>query len=53
MIPNDDSFCELDPVVKDKWGISASIFQGWIDHAVAIDSIDFDTIIDLHKKGHR
>lgn len=33
MIPNDDSFCELDPVVKDKWGIPVLRFHWkWSDH---------------------
>ena len=33
MIPNDDCFCELDPVVKDKWGIPVLRFHWkWSDH---------------------
>ncbi len=33
MIPNKDSFCELDPTVKDKWGISVLRFNWkWSDH---------------------
>ncbi len=33
MIPNDDSFCDLDPVVKDKWGIPVLRFHWkWSDH---------------------
>ena len=33
MIPNDDSFCELDPAVKDKWGIPVLRFSWkWSDH---------------------
>jgi len=33
MIPNDDSFCELDPVVKDRWGIPVLRFYWkWSDH---------------------
>ena len=33
MIPNDDSFCDLDPVVKDKWGIPALRFHWkWSEH---------------------
>jgi len=33
MIPNDDSFCELDPNVKDKWGIPVLRFNHtWSDH---------------------
>ena len=33
MIPNDDSFCELDPAVKDKWGIPVLRFHWkWSEH---------------------
>ena len=33
MIPNDDTFCDLDPVVKDKWGIPVLRFHWkWSDH---------------------
>ena len=33
MIPNDDSFCELDPGVKDKWGIPVLRFHWkWSEH---------------------
>jgi len=33
MIPNEHSFCELDPVVKDKWGIPVLRFTWqWSDH---------------------
>lgn len=33
MIPNDKTFCELDPVVKDKWGIPVLRFHWkWSDH---------------------
>jgi choline dehydrogenase-like flavoprotein len=33
MIPNDKSFCEIDPDVKDQWGIPVLRFQfGWTDH---------------------
>ena len=33
MIPNDDSFCELDPTVKDKWGIPVLRFHWkWSEH---------------------
>jgi choline dehydrogenase-like flavoprotein len=33
MIPNDDSFCEIDPVVKDKWGIPVLRFNWkWSQH---------------------
>jgi choline dehydrogenase-like flavoprotein len=33
MIPNDDSYCEIDPKVKDKWGIPVLRFHWkWSDH---------------------
>ncbi|HKB88960.1 MAG TPA: GMC family oxidoreductase, partial [Opitutaceae bacterium] len=33
MIPNEDSFCEIDPSVKDKWGIPVLRFHWkWSDH---------------------
>lgn len=33
MIPNDDSFCEIDPSVKDKWGIPVLRFHWkWSEH---------------------
>jgi choline dehydrogenase-like flavoprotein len=33
MIPNEHSFCEIDPVVKDKWGIPVLRFHWeWSDH---------------------
>lgn len=33
MIPNDNSFCELDPTVKDRWGIPVLRFHWqWSDH---------------------
>lgn len=33
MIPNDHTYCELDPVVKDKWGIPALRFHWrWGEH---------------------
>jgi choline dehydrogenase-like flavoprotein len=33
MIPNENSYCEIDPVVKDKWGIPALRFHWkWSDH---------------------
>jgi choline dehydrogenase-like flavoprotein len=35
MIPNDDSFCELDPTVKDKWGIPVLRFHWkWSEHEI-------------------
>ncbi len=33
MIPNDDSYCDLDPAVKDKWGIPVLRFHWkWSEH---------------------
>lgn len=33
MIPNEDSYCEIDPQVKDKWGIPVLRFHWkWSDH---------------------
>jgi choline dehydrogenase-like flavoprotein len=33
MIPNEDSFCEIDPAMKDKWGIPVLRFHWkWSDH---------------------
>jgi choline dehydrogenase-like flavoprotein len=33
MIPNDDSFCDLDPTLKDKWGIPVLRFHWkWSEH---------------------
>ncbi len=33
MIPNEKSFCEIDPEVKDRWGIPVLRFHwGWSDH---------------------
>jgi len=33
MIPNENSFCELDPAVKDKWGIPVlRFFWKWSEH---------------------
>ncbi|MBL9204451.1 MAG: GMC family oxidoreductase [Opitutaceae bacterium] len=35
MIPNEDSFCEIDPMVKDKWGIPVLRFNWkWSEHEI-------------------
>ena len=35
MIPNEDSFCEIDPTVKDKWGIPVLRFHWkWSEHEI-------------------
>ena len=35
MIPNENSYCELDPELKDKWGIPALRFHWkWSDHEI-------------------
>ena len=50
MIPNDDCFCEIDPTVKDKWGIPVLRFHWkWSDHElrqVAHQQKTFAEIID-------
>ncbi|HEY0947443.1 MAG TPA: GMC family oxidoreductase [Opitutaceae bacterium] len=35
MIPNEDSFCELDPLMRDKWGIPVLRFHWkWSEHEI-------------------
>ena len=50
MIPNEDSFCELDPTVKDKWGIPVLRFHWkWSEHElrqVAHQQETFKTMIE-------
>jgi choline dehydrogenase-like flavoprotein len=50
MIPNDDSYCELDPTVKDKWGIPVLRFHWkWSQHElrqVAHQQQTFKAIIE-------
>jgi len=50
MVPNEDCFCELDPVVKDKWGIPVLRFHWkWSSHElrqVAHQQKTFATIIE-------
>lgn len=50
MIPNDDCFCEIDPTVKDKWGIPVLRFHWkWSDYElrqVAHQQQTFAAIID-------
>jgi choline dehydrogenase-like flavoprotein len=50
MIPNEDSYCELDPSVKDKWGIPVLKFHWkWSDHEigqVAHMRQTFDAIVE-------
>jgi choline dehydrogenase-like flavoprotein len=50
MIPNDDCFCEIDPTVKDKWGIPVLRFHWkWSDYElrqVAHQQTTFAAIID-------
>jgi choline dehydrogenase-like flavoprotein len=50
MIPNEDSYCELDPTVKDKWGIPVLRFHWkWSSHElrqVAHQQETFKTLIE-------
>jgi choline dehydrogenase-like flavoprotein len=50
MIPNESSFCEIDPTVKDKWGIPVLRFHWqWSDHErrqAAHMQLTFAAIID-------
>jgi len=50
MIPNDECFCEIDPTVKDKWGIPVLRFHWkWSDYElrqVAHQQKTFAEIID-------
>jgi len=50
MIPNDDCFCDLDPVVQDKWGLPVLRFHWkWSPHElrqVAHQQQTFKTIIE-------
>jgi len=32
MVPNDDCYCEIDPEVKDKWGIRCAVQLKWAGH---------------------
>ncbi len=48
MIPNEDTFCELDPVVKDKWGIPVLRFSWkWSEHETRQSEHMVQTFADL------
>lgn len=48
MIPNEDSFCELDPTVKDKWGLPVLRFSWkWSDHELRQADHMVQTFADL------
>lgn len=48
MIPNDKSYCELDPVVKDKWGIPVLRFAWhWSDHELRQAAHMEQTFLDI------
>ncbi len=48
MIPNKDSFCEIDPVVKDKWGIPVLRFHWkWSEHETRQAAHMQDTFISM------
>ena len=48
MIPNEDSFCEIDPTVKDKWGIPVLRFHWkWSDHELRQAKHMHDTFAQL------
>lgn len=48
MLPNDDSFCDLDPVVKDQWGIPVLRFSWkWSDHETRQAEHAVNTFADI------
>jgi choline dehydrogenase-like flavoprotein len=55
MIPNENSFCEIDPVVKDKWGIPVLRFHWeWSEHELRQAAHMQRTFADLiHAMGGR
>ncbi|PTY07656.1 GMC family oxidoreductase [Opitutaceae bacterium EW11] len=66
MIPNENSFCDLDPAVKDKWGIPVLRFHWqWSEHelrqaahmqqtfAAMIQSMGGSVIGAVHEDGRR
>jgi choline dehydrogenase-like flavoprotein len=66
MIPNDDSFCQLDPTVKDKWGMPVLQFHWkWHEHeirqaahmqetfATIIHAMGGKTVRDVENSGPR
>jgi len=66
MIPNDDCYCELDPSVKDKWGIPVLRFHWkWSEHETrqaahmvetfmaVIDKLGGKTVLGAEKDGRK
>lgn len=48
MIPNEDCYCEIDPVVKDKWGIPVLRFHWkWSEHEIKQAEHMRRTFVDL------
>jgi choline dehydrogenase-like flavoprotein len=48
MIPNENSFCELDPTVKDKWGIPVLRFSWkWSEHELGQANHMIDTFSSI------
>ena len=55
MIPNEQSFCEIDPDVKDRWGIPVLRFHwGWSDHELnQVRHMQTDLPRDPRRDGRR
>ena len=55
MIPNDDCYCELDPNVKDKWGIPVLRFHWkWSEHETRQAAHAVETFMEVtHRLGGR
>ena len=55
MIPNDDCYCELDPNVKDKWGIPVLRFHWkWSEHETRQAAHMVETFMEVtHRLGGR
>ena len=55
MIPNDDCYCELDPNVKDKWGVPVLRFHWkWSEHETRQAGHAVETFMEvIHRLGGR
>ena len=66
MIPNEDSYCEIDPEVKDKWGIPVLRFHWkWSEHEIRqaahmqqtfksiVESMGGRVLTPVHEDGRR
>ena len=52
MIPNPDTFCEIDPNVVDKWGIPVLRFHfAWSDHEIKMAKHMQDTFRAHRRSG--